>query len=155
MCLTPDSDGVGQFGPILLGSDRIVRNSGFGKLTTTQLPRRIDVSWDHIHFVSTAFAIVLAIGACALAARALTSSSVRKINSLALRIASLEETCTALHSVLEGLNQRDKMRKVRAASTSSDGSTDSKSLPDPTTNPAEWKKAMRLRLHSGQLKVHP
>lgn len=94
-------------------------------------------------YVSIAFATLLAIGSAAIAVKALRSSSVRKINSLALRIVSLEETVTVLHSVIEALNQRDRMRRVRAASTSSDGSADTSSDPKPGT--PGWKAWARRK----------
>lgn len=90
-----------------------------------------------------AFATLLAIFACVLSAKALTSSSVRKINSLALRIASMEETTTVIHSVIEALNQRDRMRKVRAGSTSSAGSPDS--TPEPKPGDPTWKAWARKK----------
>lgn len=100
------------------------------------------------------FDTLLAVTALVLAVRASTSSAQRRITSLSLRIESVEATCTAMHSVIEALNQRDKMRKVRAAQTSSDGSSDSKSQEPPKGTP-EWKNYMRLQLHTGKLKAQP
>jgi len=103
-----------------------------------------------ISCVSIACVITLAASCVAVVAARRLSSSVRKTNSHSLRIESLEATCTEMHSLLGALETRDRMRKVRARSTSSDGSHDSNS---PKPGDPNWKAFMRQRLASGQLRT--
>jgi hypothetical protein len=103
-----------------------------------------------ISCVSIACVITLVASAVAVVAARRLSSSVRKISSHALRIESLEATCTEMHSLLAALETRDRMRKVRARSTSSDGLADSNS---PKPGDPNWKAFMRQQMASGQLRT--
>jgi len=89
----------------------------------------------------------------ALSVRILTSSTARRVSSLALRLESLEASSTEMHSLLKALETRDRMRKVRARVISSDGPEISTA--DPKPGDPGWKQAMRLKILNGEIKPRP
>ena len=102
-----------------------------------------------ISYASIAFAgFMVGLGA-ALAVRIHTSSTVRRVSSLALRLESVEASSTEMHSLLKALETRDRMRKVRARVISSDGPETS--TEDPKPGDPGWKQAMRLKLATGKI----
>lgn len=74
--------------------------------------------------------------ASAKAAADQASSMARGKSSAASQLASMEERLSDLTTSVEGLLNREKMRRVRQGARLS-------SEPDPVTQPAEWKAYMR------------
>jgi hypothetical protein len=92
---------------------------------------------------ASALALLVAIAAMLAAVR---HSSARRIRSCESKLATLSSDMDELGSLLKAMDARDRMRAVRARqeprSESSPTPTD---VPNPYTNPAEWKRHMRAR----------
>jgi hypothetical protein len=71
------------------------------------------------------------------AAEAVCKSAVRLPQSIDSRLTALAERQDAMEAVLQKIDARDRMRKVRAARVDSDDA------PNPFTDPEGWKKHMR------------
>lgn len=70
-----------------------------------------------------------------------------KLTSIETELTEHADSLEALHASLKKLRARVGMRENRAAKTAQDSD-----IPDPTTDPAGYKRVMRLKLQSGTLK---
>jgi len=98
----------------------------------------IEVTCALIAGVSGGLATVSCYGAYRhrIAAEAAASSPARTAQSAASQIASLNEQLSDLQTAVEGLLNREKMRRVRQGAKVT-------GEPDPVTEPAAWKTYMR------------
>lgn len=93
----------------------------------------------------------IALGSLAAAIGAALLAAVRRyrdpqLRSLASAIASLQADSAEVSELLRKLEARDRMRRVRRGLGSESSERTISDVPDPYTNPAEWKKAMRAKL---------
>jgi hypothetical protein len=88
----------------------------------------------------------LAISIVAVLLAAVRLSSGPAVRSLRSEVASLKAESAEVTELLRKLENRDRMRRVRAGLTSESSPKTISELPDPYANPQEWKKAMRTKL---------
>ena len=72
---------------------------------------------------------------------------IKKLTSIETELTEHADSLAALHTSLKKLRARVGMRENRGRGRTSDAE-----IPDPTVDPAGYKRAMRLKLGQGQLK---
>ena len=80
--------------------------------------------------------------------------SLKRLAEVEIALTELTDSYQALLTSHKKLRSRIGMREVREKRRSGNGEGDTITgdLPDPTADPEGWKKAMRLKLRTGQLK---
>jgi len=97
-------------------------------------------------FVASCCATVAFLAAHAAWRRAVDlQSKAAAIDSCASQLVLLNERQLALEQLLHNMDQRDRMRKVRAGARAGDASGE----PDVTKDPVAWKNAMRAKYGIG------
>jgi hypothetical protein len=97
-------------------------------------------------FVASCCATVAFLAAHAAWRRAVDlQSKAAEIDSCKSQLVLLNERQLALEQLLHNMDQRDRMRKVRAGARAGDANGE----PDPATDPVAWKNAMRAKYGIG------